>query len=204
MTDTNKLKELAERADHSGQHIYSHPRDSNNWKANEEFIAACSADAVLGLIAEVERLRSDLPRLVSYAEDLSTCTLTMDDGIGYFYNRVTDQELAEIDQLTQEVAWLRKRLEIDDRTPYDGISCRDETIKGLDEKCDRLKAENEALRSALKPFAEYERVRSEMGGNAPRAGTLFGVNTRAGDAEITVEDMQAAQAALEGGSHENP
>lgn len=48
-----------------------------------------------------------------------------------------------------EVERLRNRLEIDDRTPYDGIACRDETIKGLDEKCDRLKAENEALRSAL-------------------------------------------------------
>lgn len=32
------------------------------------------------------------------------------------------------------------------RTPHDGIACRDETIKVLDEKCDRLKAENEALR----------------------------------------------------------
>lgn len=48
-----------------------------------------------------------------------------------------------------EVERLRARLEIDARTPYDGIACRDETIKGLDEKCDRLKAENEALRSAL-------------------------------------------------------
>lgn len=45
-----------------------------------------------------------------------------------------------------EVERLRARLEIDDRTPYDGIACRDETIKGLDAKCDRLKAENEALR----------------------------------------------------------
>ncbi|MDG9858520.1 ead/Ea22-like family protein [Pseudomonas nitroreducens] len=52
-------------------------------------------------------------------------------------------------ELIAEVERLRNRLEIDERTPYDGIACRDETIKGLDEKCDRLKAENEALRSAL-------------------------------------------------------
>lgn len=45
-----------------------------------------------------------------------------------------------------EVERLRTRLEIDERTPYDGIACRDETIKGLDEKCDRLKAEVERLR----------------------------------------------------------
>ncbi|HBN9706271.1 TPA: hypothetical protein L3939_000530, partial [Pseudomonas aeruginosa] len=48
----------------------------------------------------------------------------------------------------------RSRLEIDERTPHDGIACRDETIKVLDEKCDRLKAENEVLRGALKQFAE--------------------------------------------------
>ncbi|HEH8494797.1 TPA: hypothetical protein SH495_005524 [Pseudomonas aeruginosa] len=48
--------------------------------------------------------------------------------------------------LLDEIDGLRSRLEIDERTPHDGIACRDETIKVLDEKCDRLKAENEALR----------------------------------------------------------
>ncbi|HBP4991324.1 TPA: ead/Ea22-like family protein [Pseudomonas aeruginosa] len=51
--------------------------------------------------------------------------------------------------LLDEIDRLRSRLEIDDRTPHDGIACRDETIKVLDEKCDRLKAENETLREAL-------------------------------------------------------
>ncbi|HCL3184232.1 TPA: ead/Ea22-like family protein [Pseudomonas aeruginosa] len=72
-------------------------------KGNAEFIAAANPKAILGLIAEVERLRT--------------------------------------------------RLEIDERTPYDGIACRDETIKGLDEKCDRLKAENEALRKIISECA---------------------------------------------------
>lgn len=47
--------------------------------------------------------------------------------------------------LLDEIDGLRSRLEIDERTPHDGIACRDETIKVLDEKCDRLKAESEAL-----------------------------------------------------------
>ncbi|WP_121500076.1 ead/Ea22-like family protein [Pseudomonas aeruginosa] len=51
--------------------------------------------------------------------------------------------------LLDEIDRLRSRLEIDERTPHDGIACRDETIKVLDEKCDRLKAENETLREAL-------------------------------------------------------
>lgn len=38
-----------------------------------------------------------------------------------------------------EVARLRERLEIDERHPYDGIACRDETIKGLQERVDQLK-----------------------------------------------------------------
>ncbi|MFP6354766.1 hypothetical protein VST52_07370 [Pseudomonas aeruginosa] len=49
-------------------------------------------------------------------------------------------------ELIAEVERLRSRLEIDERIPHDGIACRDETIKALDEKCDKLKAENDALR----------------------------------------------------------
>lgn len=48
--------------------------------------------------------------------------------------------------LLDEIDRLRSRLEIDERIPHDGIACRDETIKALDEKCDKLKAENDALR----------------------------------------------------------
>ncbi|HBO5046941.1 hypothetical protein ISE75_14030 [Pseudomonas aeruginosa] len=61
--------------------------------------------------------------------------------------------------LLDEIDGLRSRLEIDERTPHDGIACRDETIKVLDEKCDRLKAENEALRGAL------HAVQAEVDGN---------------------------------------
>ncbi|MGT9674336.1 ead/Ea22-like family protein [Pseudomonas aeruginosa] len=52
---------------------------------------------------------------------------------------------AAVLELIAEVERLRTRLEIDERTPYDGIACRDETIKGLDEKCDRLKRQVDML-----------------------------------------------------------
>ncbi|EOV2226717.1 TPA: hypothetical protein SLV86_000504 [Pseudomonas aeruginosa] len=61
--------------------------------------------------------------------------------------------------MLDEIDGLRSRLEIDERTPHDGIACRDETIKVLDEKCDRLKAENEVLRGAL------QAVQAEVDGN---------------------------------------
>ncbi len=62
--------------------------------------------------------------------------------------------------LLDEIDGLRSRLEIDERTPHDGIACRDETIKVLDEKCDRLKAENEVLRGALQAVVDDPTWRS--------------------------------------------
>ena len=53
------------------------------------------------------------------------------------------------------------------------------------------------LVEALKPFARYLDVLETMGGNTPRSGTYCGVtSSSAGDAEITIEDMQAARSAL--------
>ncbi|MFU6622682.1 ead/Ea22-like family protein [Pseudomonas aeruginosa] len=57
--------------------------------------------------------------------------------------------------MLDEIDGLRSRLEIDERTPHDGIACRDETIKVLDEKCDRLKAENERLSDELSACTEH-------------------------------------------------
>ncbi|HHH9365828.1 TPA: ead/Ea22-like family protein [Pseudomonas aeruginosa] len=57
--------------------------------------------------------------------------------------------------LLDEIDGLRSRLEIDERTPHDGIACRDETIKVLDEKCDRLKAENEAVLAANRDCIDW-------------------------------------------------
>lgn len=60
----------------------------------------------------------------------------------------------------------------------------------------RLRADAEALRDVLAPFAEYERVRSKMGGTSPKSGQLFGVHSSAGSAELSVEDFKAAIAAM--------
>ncbi|MBG4138600.1 hypothetical protein I4929_23720 [Pseudomonas aeruginosa] len=103
--DTNKLKELAERADA----LYGAPSLEHVF-AITKFREAVEPKAILGLIAEVERLRS--------------------------------------------------RLEIDERIPHDGIACRDKTIKALDEKCDKLKAENDALRGALQAVVDDPTWRS--------------------------------------------
>ncbi|HFX2840675.1 TPA: ead/Ea22-like family protein [Pseudomonas aeruginosa] len=62
--------------------------------------------------------------------------------------------------MLDEIDGLRSRLEIDERTPHNGIACRDETIKVLDEKCDRLKAENEVLRGALQAVVDDPTWRS--------------------------------------------
>ncbi len=92
-------------------------------------------------------------RRLAKACDVSRCA---DEGeerrrLHDFYDCVEPELILD---LLDEIDGLRSRLEIDERTPHDGIACRDETIKVLDEKCDGLKAENEALRGALKQFAE--------------------------------------------------
>ncbi|HGW5085443.1 TPA: hypothetical protein ACNIH6_004169 [Pseudomonas aeruginosa] len=83
-----------------------------------------------------------------YGEDSQV--LVGKHAIAYCNHKVDAQFIGEANPKTilallDEIDGLRSRLEIDERTPHDGIACRDETIKVLDEKCDRLKAENEAL-----------------------------------------------------------
>lgn len=53
------------------------------------------------------------------------------------------------------------------------------------------------LLEALRPFARYLEVLQEMGGNTPKTGPYMAVSSSiAGDAEITVEDMISARAAI--------
>jgi hypothetical protein len=49
----------------------------------------------------------------------------------------------------KELDRLRERLEIDPAHPYDGIYCRDETIRGQDAEITRLKAKVDALTDGL-------------------------------------------------------
>ncbi|MDP5878677.1 hypothetical protein ACQYZM_15465 [Pseudomonas aeruginosa] len=96
--------------------------------------------------------------------------------------------------LLDEIDGLRSRLEIDERTPHDGIACRDETIKVLDEKCDRLKAENEALR---KDAARYRWLRERDLETIRQGGVFAGMTPE--NIVLNLKHLDAAiDAALEG------
>ncbi len=95
--------------------------------------------------------------------------------------------------LLDEIDGLRSRLEIDERTPHDGIACRDETIKVLDEKCDRLKAENEALR---KDAARYRWLRERDLETIRQGGVFAGMTPE--NIVLNLKHLDAAiDAALE-------
>jgi len=56
LLDLDHLEALARAADQGeGQHIYTNPRDSEGWQANEAWHRAASPDAVLALIALARR-----------------------------------------------------------------------------------------------------------------------------------------------------
>jgi len=62
--------------------------------------------------------------------------------------------------------------------------------------CSDLERRLAECREALRPIAEYESIRKTMGGTTPKSGSLLGVGSRNGEAEITVEDMQRCIDAL--------
>jgi hypothetical protein len=87
--DIDKLKALALTAEHGGQHIYTNPRDSNKWRANEAWHREAGPEAFLALIAEVERLRARF----EYIEDNAT---TSGGGNGFevrFFVPVDDEDI---------------------------------------------------------------------------------------------------------------
>ncbi|ARW57286.1 hypothetical protein FDH93_gp019 [Pseudomonas phage vB_PaeM_G1] len=122
--DTNKLKELAERATPGEWSAVWEEGDDTAWPNLFPIIQAENGETVIGN----EGFYSDLDQ---------------DKANAQFCAAANPKTLLA---LLDEIDGMRSRLEIDERTPHDGIACRDETIKVLDEKCDRLKAENEALR----------------------------------------------------------
>ncbi|MDT8328446.1 MAG: hypothetical protein RQ750_13865 [Roseovarius sp.] len=71
------------------------------------------------------------------------------DGTG-----TTEQLKCELNAANAEIARLRERLEVDDDFNTDGIECRDDTIKLLDEKC-------AALRAALQEIRDVAPVSSD-------------------------------------------
>ncbi|MGU2021578.1 ead/Ea22-like family protein [Pseudomonas aeruginosa] len=126
MTDTNKLKELAEKL----APAYQQPWESHRHSASAVTVGAVGEDGEYSDFIDV--------RISDYS-----AFDEHDDELGQWIAAANPQAILG---LIAEVERLRSRLEIDERIPHDGISCRDETIKALDEKCDKLKAENNALR----------------------------------------------------------
>jgi|GEM_PF-3515105 len=60
--DLDALQAAAEAATQGeGQHIYTDPRDDNNWKANADWHRACSPAVILALI---DRLRKAAERKI--------------------------------------------------------------------------------------------------------------------------------------------
>ncbi|HHM8951325.1 TPA: ead/Ea22-like family protein [Pseudomonas aeruginosa] len=126
MTDTNKLKELAEKL----APAYQQPWESHRHSASAVTVGAVGEDGEYSDFIDV--------RISDYS-----AFDEHDDELGQWIAAANPQAILG---LIAEVERLRSRLEIDERIPHDGIACREETIKALDEKCDKLKAENNALR----------------------------------------------------------
>ncbi|XJC77668.1 hypothetical protein ACHFCA_16700 [Delftia tsuruhatensis] len=58
---TPHLRALAEAAEGNGEHIYTHPRDSNKWRENEAWHRAASPGAVLHLLDRIAELEACKP-----------------------------------------------------------------------------------------------------------------------------------------------
>lgn len=114
------------------------------------------------------------------------------------FDRVTCNEAADaIEAQAREIEGLQAaRRAYASEFPLDSEG--EPNVGSIHQNIRAMKAEIEGLRKALTPFAAYEHVRSTMGGTTPKEGVLWGCHSRAGSAEITVEDMQAAIDAAKG------
>ncbi|HHX6245169.1 ead/Ea22-like family protein [Pseudomonas aeruginosa] len=133
--DTNKLKELAEKL----APAYQQPWESHRHSASAVTVGAVGEDGEYSDFIDV--------RISDYS-----AFDEHDDELGQWVAAANPKTILA---MLDEIDGLRSRLEIDERTPHDGIACRDETIKVLDEKCDRLKVENERLLDELSACTEH-------------------------------------------------
>lgn len=101
----------------------------------------------------IEHLRAGAPndpRLVSHAEDMSTCTLTNGDGIGYCYNRVDPGQLTAytaVDMGTAAADGFR-----------DGAASRDAEVEAMRE--DLEQAKRNPLYSTRRAAARYRHLKA--------------------------------------------
>jgi hypothetical protein len=94
--------------------------------------------------------------------------------------------LVRIDEQDLEIEMLRTRLEVDERHPYDGIYCRDETIRLQDAEIAKLRAVLQRIRRWGSPMVKgYIDVAlgGQAGGSDPLADDQVG--------EIREQEAQA-------------
>lgn len=128
---------------------------------------------------------------------------------------ITDMEFYEapgewlvpVEQAKAEIESLRTRLEVDPSHPYDGIYCRDETIRGLEKEIERLRAggcardqgTTQYCAEAAKLAAENERLRTALADPAVvHINMLAGVIAKPSPAQIIhIYGDDALRAALQ-------
>lgn len=165
MTDTNKLKELAER-------YIANPSGAGG--EDSAFRAAANPQAILWLIAEVERLN----------DELSACT-EHPGGCGY-WREAAKHRAEERDQIQAEIERFK---DANREISETNIRRRDENV--------RLKAENEALREKLNDCAIslHGEMLQKYGGQMPE--DMHPVTRR--DYDRDMAEIEEYRAALEGG-----
>ena len=80
---TPDLRALAEAAEGNGEHIYTHPIDSNKWRENEAWHRAASPGAVLVLLDRIAELEARKPLPLS-DEQIDAIADGMPGGLGGF------------------------------------------------------------------------------------------------------------------------
>ncbi len=106
------------------------------------------------LQAEVERLRDEVERLGRVEHEL----MRMKNRRRHDEQSITRME-QKLNDAQADAERLRKRLEIEDGSQFDGIYCRDETIKGQDELIRSLKVELAEAVELLKEAKEEDEER---------------------------------------------
>jgi len=71
-----------------------------------------------------------------------------------------------------------------------------EYVAHLKAELSAAKRAGEGMAAAITPFIEFERCRRSGGSNTPRTGSIYGVHTSAGSAELTCEMFDFLREAL--------
>ncbi len=197
-----------------------------SWPKRERdanFMAAANPKTILALLAHLSSQEAEIKRLNSWADSFSDAQLT-ERATGEAYQqelrdllRTKDEEIEKLkERLEVTHAWRLVdgeliKVPVPDGFP-DGIECRDETIKMLQDNYSSaarraIAAESrlasqalavERLREACRPFVEFARLTWKQGDDI-----FGGITSDKGSVKIRYSDLRALSLALsevEGGS----